>query len=172
MPSLAYLYDNFYHRKISTEQVRISRAIYKSIEEFRLGACDLRVQLSSYTGGSKKKKKKKKMKKMLKSKRDTCADQRVFTYLYFSHARIRAARICLINTFPDGLSRGYSNFSWGHAAVRRNFDVARISKNRFSPLSRIFQPITRGQNPVTTRKSETKPPPLRSRFLFTSHDRD
>lgn len=34
--------------------------MYKSIEEFRLGACDLRVQLSSYTGGSKKKKKEKK----------------------------------------------------------------------------------------------------------------
>lgn len=75
---------------------------------------------------------------MLKCERDTCADQRVFTYLYFSHARIRAARICLINTFPGGLSRGYSNFSWGHAAVRRNFDVARISKNRFSPSRAFF----------------------------------
>lgn len=82
------------------------------------------------------------MKKMLKNKRDTCADQRVFTYLYFSHARIRAARICLINTFPDGLSRGYSNFSWGHAAVRRNFDVARISKNRFSPLAHFSTDYT------------------------------
>ena len=58
-----FLYENFYHRKISTQQVRISRAIYKSIEEFQLEAYDPRAQLSSYTGGSKKKKKKEKREK-------------------------------------------------------------------------------------------------------------
>ena len=59
--------------------------------------------------------------------------QVVFTYLYFSHARIRAARICLINTFPARV---------GEETTSKFLYVARISKNRFpssSPLpSRAF----------------------------------
>lgn len=75
---------------------------------------------------------------MFKSERDTCADHRVFTYLYFSHARIRAARICLINTFPDGLSRGYSNFSWGTRQCVEISTLLEYRKIAFLPSRAFF----------------------------------
>lgn len=78
--------------------------------------------------------------------------QVVFTYLYFSHARIRAARICLINTFPACLSRGYSNFvraGRGGNNVEISLRCSNIEKSfpflLSPPLARIFQPITRDQ---------------------------
>lgn len=99
--------------------------------------------------------------------------QVVFTYLYFSHARIRAARICLINTFPACLSRGYSNFvraGRGGNNVEISLRCSNIEKSfpflLSPPLARIFQPITRDQKHKL--QGGGNKPPLRTRFLFTN----
>ena len=97
--------------------------------------------------------------------------QVVFTYLYFSHARIRAARICLINTFPACLSRGYSNFvraGRGGNNVEISLRCSNIEKSfpflLSPPLARIFQPITRDQKHKL--QGGRNKPPLRTDFYL------
>ena len=96
-----------------------------------------------------KKKQKKQQTKKCEKKREICTRTRpgrIFTYLYFSHARIRAACICLINIFPGGLSRGYSNFSRG-AEISALLEYRKIA---FPPLRAFFSRLHSTRNPVTT----------------------
>lgn len=127
--------------------------------------------ISWRTQRNKHKKKKKK-----KAKYEHRGQVVVFTYLYFSHARIRAARICLINTFPACLSRGYSNFVRADRGIEgrgggNNVEISlrcpNIEKSfPFLPYLRAFFSRLHGIRNTSYKGGTNRP--YRTRFLFTS----
>lgn len=101
--------------------------------------------------------------------------QVVFTYLYFSHARIRAARICLINTFPAGLSLADIQISvraeskGGGNNVEIFSTLLEYRKIVFpSPTWAHFSADYTESETQVTRGGEQNRPLTNSRFLFTN----
>ena len=81
-------------------------------------------------------------------------------YIFIFLARTNPRGLHLFNKYISGrpLSRIFKFQPWGKWAKRRNFCVARISKNRFSSLARIFQPITRHRNRMGYNRNKTNRP--------------